>query len=88
MAKVPRPGVTWPKGEICQSFGGTWLTEDPFFSKNVYEILPQFRMESDASMIIISIYLNLQTPRSLEVLGHFSFLQKEIFFSKIIFKML
>ena len=31
MAKLPRPGVTWPKGEICQSFGGTWPTEDPFF---------------------------------------------------------
>ena len=30
MAKLPRPGVTWPKGEICPSFGGTWPTEDPF----------------------------------------------------------
>ena len=30
MAKLPRPEVTWPKGEICQSFGGTWPTENPF----------------------------------------------------------
>ena len=42
-------------------------------------------MESDASMIIFSIYLNLQTPRSLEVLGQHSFLQKEIFFFRKLF---
>ena len=45
------------------------------FIKNGNEISPRFRMEGDASMIIFSIYLNLQSL-------HFSFLQKMRYFSE------